>query len=75
MLVAAPQRLAMPTRFTYAVGAFAVGFGLFVLFGMALPKIREGSTVLGALALVCAVLGIALGGAGLIVAWRSKRRS
>jgi hypothetical protein len=64
----------MPTRFAYAVGAFAVGFGLFVLFGLALPTLREGSTVLGALALACAVLGIALGAAGLIGTWRSKRR-
>jgi hypothetical protein len=62
-------------RFAYARCVLSTAIGLFVLFGLALPTLREGSGVLGALSLVCAVLGIAIGVAGLIgLARQGKRR-
>jgi hypothetical protein len=66
--------LAVLTRTPYAACVLSVGWGLYVLFGLALPTLRSGSTVLGALGVVCAVLVTALGVAGLIRLVRQGRR-
>jgi hypothetical protein len=61
-------------HWTFVVAVFALVFGLYVVFGQGVPRLRDDHLGLGIAVVACGALGAALGLVALLVMLRSKRR-